>query len=267
MQPLTAERLFGWHAALFPTGYSGMHKIQVAAWRDDHLGPMQVVSGPLGRETVHYEAPPAGRVEEEIKKLFKWWNHEGSGMDGILRAGVAHLWFVAIHPFDDGNGRIARTMTDMALAQDEKLAGRYYSLSSQIMAERDDYYDVLEHTNKRDGDITRWLKWFLECMARAISSSSSLRSLVMQKTRFWQLYSQTDLNQRHRKALNRLLDEGPGGFAGGLTNRKYAGMNHVSRATAQRELAGLVEKGILLRNPGAGRSTSYDLNWNELFNG
>jgi Fic family protein len=263
-QPVTADRLFGWHAAIFPTGYSGMHKIRVASWRDDRLGPMQVVSSPLGHERVHYQAPPATHLAAEMAKLLDWWNNNADELDGVLRAGVAHLWFAAIHPFDDGNGRIARTLTDMALAQDENLSYRPYSLSAQIMAERDDYYDVLERTNKGDGDITGWLKWFLGCMSRAISSSGDLLSLILQKARFWQIHAQTNLNNRQRKALNRLLDAGPGGFSGGLTNRKYAGMNHVSRATAQREMADLVRKGILLRNPGGGRSTSYDLNWDEL---
>ena len=261
---LTAERLFGWQAALFPTGYSGIHRIQVAAWRDDRKGPMQVVSGPMGREKVHYQAPPANRLKDEMKRFFRWWEKGRKEMDGILRAGAAHLWFVAVHPFDDGNGRIARAITDMALAQDENLATRCYSLSSQIMAERDAYYEVLERTNKQDGDITQWLKWFLACMSRAILSSNRLLSNVMQKARFWQRHAQTDLNDRQRKALNRLLDAGPGGFEGGLTNRKYAGMTHISRATTQRELADLVKKGILLQNPGGGRSASYDLIWDEI---
>ena len=261
---LTAERLFGWHAALFPTGYSGIHRIQVAAWRDDRKGPMQVVSGPMGREKVHYQAPPANRLKDEMKRFFRWWEKGRKEMDGILRAGAAHLWFVAVHPFDDGNGRIARAITDMALAQDENLATRCYSLSSQIMAERDAYYEVLERINKQDNDITQWLKWFLACMSRAILSSNRLLANVMQKARFWKRHAQTALNDRQRKALNRLLDAGPGGFEGGLTNRKYAGMTHVSRATAQRELADLVKKGILLKNPGGGRSVSYDLGWDKI---
>ena len=262
-QKLSAKRLYGWHAALFPTGYSGMHKIRVAAWRNDRKGPMQVVSGPMGREIVHYKAPPADRLKEEMKRFFSWWHRSREDMDGILRAGIAHLWFAAVHPFDDGNGRIARTITDMALAQDEDLATRCYSLSSQIMAERDAYYEVLEHTNKQDGDITPWLKWFLGCMSRAILNSNRLLSNVMQKTRFWKRHAQTDLNYRQRKVLNRLLDAGPGGFEGGLTNRKYAGITHVSRATAQRELADLVKKSVLCPNPGGGRSASYDLVWDE----
>jgi len=256
---LIAGRLFGWHAALFPTGYSGIHKIRVAAWRDDRQGPMQVVSGPIGREKVHYQAPPADRLKDEMKRFFRWWHKSRNEMDGILRAGVAHLWFVAVHPFDDGNGRIARTLTDMALAQDENLATRCYSLSSQIMAERDAYYKILERTNKQDGDITEWLRWFLTSMSRAVLNSNRLLSSVMQKARFWKRHAQTDLNNRQRKALNRLLDAGPDGFEGGLSNRKYAGMTHVSRATAQRELADLVKKGILRQNPAGGRSASYSL--------
>ena len=193
---LTAERLFGWHAALFPTGYSGIHRIQVAAWRDDRKGPMQVVSGPMGREKVHYQAPPANRLKDEMKRLFRWWEKGRKEMDGILRAGAAHLWFVAVHPFDDGNGRIARAITDMALAQDENLATRCYSLSSQIMAEQDAYYEVLERINKQDNDITQWLKWFLACMSRAILSSNRLLANVMQKARFWKRHAQTALNDR-----------------------------------------------------------------------
>ncbi len=260
---LIAGRLFGWHAALFPTGYSGIHKIRVAAWRDDRQGPMQVVSGPIGREKVHYQAPPADRLKDEMKRFFRWWHKSRNEMDGILRASVAHLWFVAVHPFDDGNGRIARTLTDMALAQDENLATRCYSLSSQIMAERDAYYKILERTNKQDGDITEWLRWFLTSMSRAVLNSNRLLSSVMQKARFWKRHAQTDLNNRQRKALNRLLDAGPGGFEGGLSNRKYAAMTHVSRATAQRELADLVKKGILRQNPAGGRSASYGLVWDE----
>ncbi len=262
-QELNAARLFGWHAALFPTGYSGLREIQIAAWRDDREGPMRVVSGPIGREIVHYEAPPANRLESEMKNFFLWWGKSRNEIDGILRAGIAHLWFVAVHPFEDGNGRIARTLSDMALAQDENLSTRFYSMASQIMAERDDYYEVLEHTNKGNVDITEWLKWFLECMSRAILRSNELLYNIMQKARFWKHHAQTELNDRQRKAINSLLEAGPGGFVGGMTNRKYAGMTHISRATAQRELADLVGKGILRPNPGEGRSASYDLVWDD----
>ena len=260
---LTPERLFGWHAALFPTGYSGMHKIKVASWRDDRNGPMKVVSGPIGREIIHYQAPPAERLADEMDRFFCWWEDSREEMDGILRGGMAHLWFVAVHPFEDGNGRVARALTEMALAQDENLSTRYYSLSSQIMTEREDYYRILERTNKGEGDITDWMKWFLECMSRAILSSNKLLASVMLKARFWKHYARTNVKERQSKVLNRLLDAGPGGFEGGLTNRKYAGMTHVSRATAQRELADLVQKGVLRPNPGGGRSTSYDLCWDE----
>jgi Fic family protein len=263
-QELTPERLFGWHAALFPTGYSGIYKICVARWRDDRKGPMRVVSGPLGREKVHFSAPPADRLESEMKRFFHWWEKSRQEIDGILRAGVVHLWFAAVHPFEDGNGRIARSLTEMALAQDENLSTRCYSLSSQIMAERNDYYQILERTNKGDGEITEWLQWFLDCMSRAIFRSNTLLANVMQKARFWQQYAQTHLNDRQRKAINRLLDAGPGGFEGGMTNRKYAGMTRVSRATAQRDLADLVSKGILRINPGGGRSASYDIIWDEI---
>jgi len=263
-QKLTSGRLFSWHAALFPIGYSGMRKIRVADWRDDREGPMRVVSGPMGHEKVHYVAPPVDRLRGEMKEFLRWWEKSLNEMDGILRTGVAHLWFVAIHPFADGNGRIARTLTDMALAQDEKLSTRCYSLSSQIMTERNEYYEVLERTNKKDGDITEWLKWFLECMSRAVLNSKMVLSNVMGKAKFWKRYAQTDLSVRQRKAINRLLDAGPGGFEDRMTNRKYAGMTHVSRATAQRELADLVRKGILQANPGGGRSTSYDMVWDEI---
>ncbi len=262
-QALTPERLFGWHAALFPTGYSGLHKIQVASWRDDRNGPMRVVSGPIGRELIHYEAPPAEGLEKEMDRFFCWWEESRKEMDGLLRASLSHLWFVVVHPFDDGNGRVARALTEMALAQDENLSTRYYSLSSQIMAEREDYYRVLERTNIGECDLTDWMKWFLECMSRSILSSNKLLSNVMLKARFWKHYAQAKLKERQSKIINRLLDVGPGGFEGGLTNRKYAGMTHVSRATAQRELADLVKKGVIRPNPGGGRSTSYDLCWDE----
>ena len=260
-QALTPERLFGWHAALFPTGYSGIHKISVASWRDDRNGPMRVVSGPIGREKIHYQAPPATRLAAETNRFFCWWDDSRVELDGLLRAGIAHLWFVTVHPFEDGNGRVARALTEMALAQDENLSTRYYSLSSQIMAERDDYFGILDRTNKGKGDITEWMRWFLACTSRAILSSNKLLSNVMLKARFWKHYAQANIKDRQIKVLNRLLDAGPGGFEGGLTNRKYAGMTHVSRATAQRELADLVQKGILCPNPGGGRSTNYDICW------
>lgn len=263
-QQLTAERLFSWHAALFPTGYSGLHKIQVGNWRNDHDGAMQIVSGPVGREKVHYQAPPAAQLAPEMDRFLEYWEQNPLNLDGILRAALTHLWFVAIHPFDDGNGRIARTLTEMALAQDENQATRYYSLSAQIMTERDAYYAVLEQTNKGDGDITAWLTWFLECMSRAMLHSNELLTNVINKARFWKKHAQTTLNERQSKVLNRLLEAGVGGFEGGLTNRKYAGIAHISKATAQRELADLVKKQVLCPNPAGGRSASYDLYWDQL---
>jgi Fic family protein len=256
---LTIERLFSWHAALFPTGYSGLRRIQVAGFRDDQNGPMRVVSGPMGQEMVHYEAPPAHRLEQEMGRYLDWWEKSRQTMDGIIRAGIGHLWFVTVHPFEDGNGRIARTLTDTALAQDEDMGTRFYSLSSQIIEERDDYYSALEYSGKGDGDATVWLKWFLGCMSRSILRSKELLVNVIQKARFWKRHGQTQLNDRQTKVINRLLEHGPSGFPGGLNNRKYAGMAHTSRATAQRDLADLVEKGILRKNPGGGRSASYSL--------
>lgn len=256
-KPLTAHRLKAWQSALFPTGYSGMRKIRTGEWRGSE--PMQVVSGPIGREKIHYEAPPVERLEDEMKQFIAWW-HEGSvQIEGILRAGISHFYFVSIHPFEDGNGRIARALTDMALARDEELTIRFYSLSSQIMLERDEYYKILEHSQSGNGDITKWLLWFLGCLGRAIKNSGALVAGVTAKAIFWQKYGQMSLNRQQRKVINRLLDAEPGGFEGGLTTRKYANMTKVSRATAYREISDLVIKGILTANPGKGRSVSYRL--------
>jgi len=222
---------------------------------------MQVVSGPVGREKVHFEAPPADSVEREIRDFLQWWEKESQNTEGLLRSAIAHFRFVTIHPFEDGNGRIARALTDMALAQDEKLGPRFYSLSTRIMAERDEYYRVLERCQQGDGDITEWLVWFLECFERAIEQSETLISIVLAKARFWQRHGQTMLHERQRKVINRLLDAGVGGFEGGLTTRKYVSMAKVSRATAFREISNMVEKQVLKQNPGGGRSVSYDLAW------
>jgi len=258
-EPLTPERLMGWQAALFPTGYSGLRKIRAGQWRGPEL--MQVVSGPIGKEKVHFEALPADRIDREIRDFIQWWEKESKNTEGLLRAAIAHFWFVTIHPFEDGNGRIARAITDMALAQDEKLSSRFYSLSIRIMAERDEYYRVLERCQKGDGNITDWLLWFLECFERALEHSERLIAKVLAKARFWQQHGQTILNKRQLKVINRLLDAGPGGFEGGLTTRKYVAMAKVSRATAFREISDLVAKQILKQNPGKGRSVSYDLIW------
>lgn len=257
---LSAARLKGWHAALFPTGYSGLHKIRVGQWRANV--PMQVVSGPVGKEKVHFEAPPGETVNAEMRKFLRWWEESRKNTDGILRAGLAHFYFVIIHPFEDGNGRIARALTDMALAQDEKLNIRYYSLSSQIMEERKGYYHILEKCSKSDNpDVTKWLIWFLECFERAIRRSDKIIGRVLAKADFWQEHAQDQLNDRQKKALNRMLDAGPGGFEGGLTTRKYVGMNKVSRATAFREISDMIEKKILRQLPGKGRSVHYDIIW------
>lgn len=259
-EPLTAERLQGWQAALFPTGYSGMNKIVVGDWRRD-TEPMQVVSGPIGKETVHYEAPPAKRVDLEVERFLAWFQSPPDHMDGLVRAAVAHLWFVTIHPFDDGNGRIARAVTDMALARDEDMDFRLYSMSAQIRTDQDKYYDILEQTQRGDGEITEWIIWFLDCLSRAIHRSEAEIDKVMAKARFWSNIARITLNERQRKAVNRLLEAGPGGFTGGLTNRKYRGMTKTTRETSKRDIGDLVAKGILARRPGGGRSTSYDLNW------
>ncbi len=258
-KPLTAKRMHSWHAALFPTGHSGLSKIRVGKWRKQ---AMQVVSGPVGKEKVHYQAPPVEKIDQEMNEFLDWWSKSNGVMEGFLRAAISHFWFVTIHPFDDGNGRIARVLTDMALAQDEKLQMRFYSLSSQIMEERSDYYDVLEKCSKGTVDITAWLEWFLGCSVRAMQKSETIIGNVLAKADFWKKYGQTTMNERQRKAVNRLLDIGAGEFKGGLTTKKYGSLTKTSRATAFREISDLVDKKVLRQNPeGKGRSVSYDLNW------
>ena len=258
-KPLTAKRIKGWQAALFPTGYSGLHKIRAGEWR---AGEVQVVSGPVGRERVHFQAPPKERLDSEIKGFLSWWEKSLWKEEGFLRAGVAHFWFVTVHPFDDGNGRVTRALTDMALAQDEKSQVRLYSFSSQIMEERHAYYDVLEKCSKAGLDITEWLEWFLGCLIRAMEKSEIIIAKVLAKAEFWQAHGQTTLNDRQRKVINCLLDAGEGQFQGGLTTRKYASMTKVSRATAFREISDLVDKKILAQNPQTkGRNVSYEVNW------
>jgi len=253
-KPLTAERLFDWHASLFPTGRSAMRRIAVAAWRDDSEGPMQVVSGPVGRSRVHFEAPAAPRLEEEMAGFLAWFNG-GSEIDPVLKAGVAHLWFVTIHPFDDGNGRIARAIADLCLARSEGSAQRFYSMSAQIRLEHKGYYDILEETQKDGTDITPWLKWFLDCLGRAIDGAGTLLGGVLAKARFWESVGQSPLNERQRQVLNRLLD----GFEGKLTTTKWAKLTKSSQDTATRDIQDLVDKGILVRSAEGGRSTSYAL--------
>jgi Fic family protein len=253
-KPLTAARLFDWHASLFPTGRSAMRRIAVAAWRDDSDGPMQVVSGPVGRARVHFEAPAAARLEEEMAGFLAWFSG-GPEIDPVLKAGVAHLWFVTIHPFDDGNGRIARAIADLCLARSEGSAQRFYSTSAQIRQEHKAYYDILEETQRDGTDITPWLKWFLDCLGRAIDGAGTLLGSVLAMARFWESLGQSPLNERQRQVLNRLLD----GFEGKLTTTKWAKLTKSSQDTATRDIQDLVEKGILVRSAEGGRSTSYAL--------
>ncbi|MCX5831209.1 MAG: Fic family protein [Deltaproteobacteria bacterium] len=256
--PLTPERLWGWQASLFPTGYSSLTKIQVGSWRQSPEA-MQVVSGPLGKEIIHYEAPPADRMDEEMNHFLLWWENSRHTLEGIVRAAIAHFLFVAIHPFDDGNGRIARALTDMALAEDDGQRIRYYSLSAQIMTDRNGYYSMLEKTSKGSGDVTDWLLWFLDCFRRAVVRSNTVVDDVAAKVRFWRQHLQTPFTERQRKVINRILDE-PGGFEGKLTTRKYAAIAKVSPATAYRELDQLHQWGVLKRS-GKGRSVGYELTY------
>ena len=253
-RPLTARRLFDWHAALFPTGRSGMSRINVGAWRDDKKGPMQVVSGPIGKERVHYEAPAAMRLRPEMKRFLGWFEKESS-TDLVLKAGVAHLWFVTIHPFEDGNGRIARAIADMALARSERSPQRFYSMSAQIQQERTAYYEILESTQKNDLDITRWLEWFLACLGRAFDRAKTILAAVLSKARFWDRFAGTEFNERQRSMINRLLN----GFEGKLTSSKWAKLEKCSQDTALRDIEDLIKKGVLTKDAAGGRSTSYSL--------
>ena len=251
-ETLTVDRLFGWHAALFPTGYSGMSRVRTGSWRDDSGGPMQVVSGPLGNETVHFEAPAAGRLPAEMERFLDWFNRERD-LDPVIKAGLAHLWFVSIHPFDDGNGRIARAIADMQLARSEESPRRFYSMSAQIREERKAYYDILERTQKGTMDVTAWLAWFLDCLDHAIGRAQEELAAILAKGRFWDSVREIALNHRQRQVLNRLLD----GIEGKLTNAKWAKLAKCSPDTALRDLQYLVDRGILVRGPAGGRSTSY----------
>ena len=253
-QPLTEDRLFGWHAALFPTGYSGLAKITVGAYRADVEGPMQVVSGGVGREKVHFEAPPAARLEQEMARFLDWFNNT-QGIDPTIKAGLAHLWFVTIHPFEDGNGRIGRAVCDLALARADRSAQRFYSLSAQIQRERKDYYDNLEFAQKGTQDVTVWLEWFLGCLLRSIEGAGEQMKDVMLKARFWNHWSGVSMNERQAKMLNQMLD----GFEGNLTNKKWASMNHCSPDTALRDIKELVDRGVLVSAGAGGRSTHYVL--------
>lgn len=255
-QPLTLERLSAWQAALFPTGRSGLLEIRVGALRGK--APTQIVSGPIGRERVHYEAPPRNRVGREMRSFLKWFNGPPPGLDSLIRAGLAHVWFEVLHPFEDGNGRVGRALLDMALAQDENRSVRLYSMSARFMDQRDAYYAALERTSSGDLDITPWLLWFLEQVEAAVRSSEILVSAAVQKARFWMQHTQSELNERQLKALNRMLDAEPSGFVGGMTNKKYVALTKASPATAQRDLASLVDKGCLVL-VGTGRGARYEL--------
>lgn len=252
--PLISDRLFGWHAALFPTGRSGMTKIKVGDWRTEESGPMQVVSGPLGHERVHYEAPKAALLSGEMKAFIDWFNGTQDA-DPVIKAAIAHLWFVTIHPFEDGNGRIARAIADMALARSENSSQRFYSMSAQIRQERNSYYDILEATQKGDLDITAWLEWFLDCLDRAFDRADIILASVLRKARLWKKHANQKLNDRQRLMIERLLE----GFEGKLTSSKWAQLTKSSQDTALRDIDDLVAKGILAKNPAGGRSTSYSL--------
>jgi len=254
-KPLTAERLFGWHAALFPTGHSGLSKITTGAWRTDSTGPMQVVSGPYGREKIHFEAPAAARVDTEMQTFLKWFNESETKIDPVIKAGVGHLWFVTIHPFEDGNGRIGRAIADMALARSEDTNHRFYSMSAQIRRERNRYYDYLEDTQKGDLDITAHLEWFLDCLDRALTGAETILAVVLKKDRFWQAYRSMSFNERQRNIIDRLFD----GFEGKLTSSKWAKLAKCSQDTALRDIDDLIGHGVLIKDPAGGRSTSYSL--------
>jgi len=259
-QDLSLDRLLSWHAALFPLGYSGIHKISAGQLRDDRLGPMQVISGAIGREKVHFEAPPASCLRSEITQFLNWFNASQS-LDPYLKAGIAHLWFVTIHPFDDGNGRIGRAIADMALSRADQSRDRFYSLSSQIMKERQGYYLHLERSQKGSLDATEWLAWFLQCLINAIDSANSNLYSTLAKTQFWQHWQGVPFNERQIKLLNRLLD----GFEGNLTNKKWSLIAKCSADTALRDITNLLDRGVLSRGSSSGRSTHYLIKQPERF--
>lgn len=255
-KPVTLKRICSWQAALFPTGRSGLREIRVGRLRGED--PMQIVSGPIGRERVHYEAPPGASLNHEMKRFLAWFNSPPEVLDGLVRAGLAHAWFELIHPFEDGNGRVGRAILDRALAQDERRAIRLYSMSARLMAVRDDYYDALGQLSRGGLDLSDWLSWFLGQFEAAVRASEQTVGYVMRRARFWMRHAQSPLNNRQRKALSAMLDAGPAGFIGGMTNRKYANLTKTSPATAQRDLSELVALGCLVL-AGAGRSARYEL--------
>ena len=253
-KPLTTDRLFDWHAALFPTGRSGIFKITVANWRKDTSGQMQVVSGTVGREKVHFQAPDADLIEMEMNRFLTWFNEENK-IDLVIKAAIAHLWFVTIHPFQDGNGRIARALTDMLLAQSDNSNQRFYSMSAQIRLERKEYYEILENTQKGDLDISEWIKWFLGCLVNALKATDKVLMSVLLKADFWNKHSKTLINERQKKVLNKLLD----GFEGKLTSMKWAKISKCSKDTAIRDINDLINKEVLQKEAAGGRSTNYEL--------
>lgn len=253
-KPLTAERLFDWHAGLFPMGRSGIFKITVADWRKDTAGAMQVVSGAAGREKVHFQAPDANLIEKEMIHFLEWFNREEK-IDLVIKAAVAHLWFVTIHPFQDGNGRITRALTDMLLAQSDRSTQRFYSMSAQIRIERKQYYEKLESTQKGDLDITEWIEWFLTCLINALKSTNEILNRVLYKADFWSTHSKTIINERQKKVLNKLLD----GFEGKITSMKWAKIAKCSKDTAVRDINDLISKNVLQKENAGGRSTNYEL--------
>jgi len=261
-QPLTKERLCNWHAALFPTGRSGMNKITVADWRKDENGPLQVVSGPMGKENVHYEAPSAELLDNEMNQFMEWFNNDSlpAGQAGdiepVIKSGLAHLWFVTIHPFDDGNGRIARAIADLQLARADKTNQRFYSMSAQIERQKKVYYEILENTQKGSLDVTNWLKWFLECLIGALDATEETLARVLFKAKFWEKHASTIINERQQFMINKLLDD----FYGKLNTSKWAKITKCSQDTALRDIQDLIIKEILRKEPGGGRSTSYVLN-------
>ncbi len=254
LSPLTKERLFDWHAALFPMGRSGIFKITVADWRKDSTGKMQVVSGALGREKVHFQAPVADLVEMEMNRFLQWFNEENK-IDLVIKAAIAHLWFVTIHPFQDGNGRITRALTDMLLARSDKITQRFYSMSAQIRIERKEYYDILEKTQKGDLDVTEWIMWFLSCLINALNATEKILTRVLVKADFWNKHSKTIISERQKKVLNKLLDE----FEGKLTSMKWAKIAKCSKDSAIRDINDLINKDILQKETAGGRSTNYEL--------
>ena len=253
-EPLTKERLFGWHYAMFPMGRSGMYEITVGSWRNDSTGPMQVVSGAMDKEKIHYEAPPAELIDNEITVFLNWFNKKPD-IDPVLKAGIAHLWFVTLHPFEDGNGRITRAITDMLLARSDGLPRRFYSMSSQIQKQRKSYYEILERTQKGKLDITEWINWFLNTLRKAIMNSEDTLSLITRKHRFWNTYGTRIKNERQKRLLNKLLE----GFTGNLTTSRWAKIAKCSQDTALRDIQDLIDKGILVQSSSGGRSTKYKL--------